>query len=144
MTSPLPNRGGRSGVVRRRLPHVLAGTLAAAFAAATPAAAGIPLDLGAYAGTSITYTGGTPFEEAGASVAGGCDVTGDGIDDTIVGALRAAAGAGRVYVVPGRPRTPGSYDLPAGGAGIASGAIAIEGLPADPDLGDHELGISVA
>jgi hypothetical protein len=124
---------------------VLAGGLAVTLAVAAPAVAGIPLDLGDYDATAITYSGGgSPFEEAGAAVAGGCDVTGDGVDDTIVGAPSANANAGRVYVVPGRTRTPGSYDLPAGGAGAASGAIAIEGLPADPDLGDHQLGNAVA
>lgn len=144
MTSPHPVRRRPGGVLLRRLPHVLAGVLAAIFAVATPAAAGIPFDLGRYDADAITYRGGSvPFEEAGAAVAGGCEVTGDDVPDTIVGAPSATVGgavrAGRVYVVPGRPRTPGAYDLPVGGAGVPSDAIAIDGVAAD-----HELGSAVA
>src|SRR5215207_475308 len=65
---------------------------------------------GSIAGTpGFRIDGGAPFDTAGAAVAGLGDVNGDGLDDVVVGAPLADAGArkdaGAAYVVLGRAGT---------------------------------------
>ena len=55
-------------------------------------------------GVAVRITGATAGDLAGGAVAGGHDVTGDGLDDLLIGADRedaGGAGAGAVYVVSG-------------------------------------------
>lgn len=54
------------------------------------------------AGAPIQVTGAAAGDKTGAAIAGG-DVTGDGLDDLIIGAPVAAGSAGEVYIVYGRP-----------------------------------------
>lgn len=101
------------------------------------AGASIPFDLGAYDGAAQRFD--APFSEtAGGSLAGDCDVTGDGRPDAVIGAPDATVGgadrAGRVYVVPGSAaRAPGSYAL--SGGGTPAGAIVLEGGAAEDRAG---------
>lgn len=124
--SARPHRAGRP--MRLLVVAALFAGLACALAGASSAAAGIPLDLWEYEDSLVDFHGedyapgayeGTWLGEgAGLVTAGGCDVTGDGVDDVIAGAPYATVGGveevGRVYVIPGGDREPGDYDLPAG------------------------------
>lgn len=121
----------------RRGTALLTTSTALALLGAGAADASIPFDLGAYDGAALRFD--APFAEtAGSTVAGDCDVTGDGRPDVVVGAPGATAGgadrAGRVYVVPGSPtRAPGSYAL--SGSGAPAGAIVLEGAAAEDRAG---------
>ena len=133
---------------RRGAPLACAAALGLLLAPAAASAA-IPLDLSAYADSALTFHGASSArpaddlwtgESAGTSVAGDCDVDGDGTPDLVVGAPLATVGsladAGRVYVVPGGARAAGAYGLPTeAGDPVDAGTITIEGEAASQGLG---------
>jgi hypothetical protein len=86
----------------------------------------------------VTLYGAQAEDETGRAVSAG-DVTGDGIDDVIVGAPRAGTpqgnGPGAVYIVPGRSDWPTAIALPGDGPMIA-GADAGDLLGFVLDVGD--------
>ena len=123
----------------------LVASLICAFAGTGVASAGIPFDLWEYEDSMLTFQGedygeGVPGESwfgegVGRVVDAGCDVTGDGADDVLIGVPEATVDgvedAGRVYVIQGGSRAPGAYGLPAGSVDPPSaGALAIEGAAA--------------
>lgn len=134
---------------RRRCARLAAAATLGLLLAPAAAQAAIPLDLAAYADRALTFHGASSArpagelwtgELAGASVAGDCDVDGDGTPDLIVGAPMATVGAladaGRVYVVSGGTRAAGDYGLPTeAGDPVDAGTIKIEGEAATQGLG---------
>jgi hypothetical protein len=134
----------------RRAAGIAAMLVALALALVVPGAASakVPLDLWEYEDSILRFEGehyptDPPSAEtwrdgAGTSVAGNCDVTGDGVDDIVVGAEAAVVGTqvegGRYYVVPGGSRAGGAYSLPDEAGKTAAGAIEIEGFSATKRL----------
>ena len=86
----------------------------------------------------VTLYGRQAGDETGRAVGAG-DVTGDGIDDIVLGAPRAGTperdGPGVVYIVPGRSSWPDALQLPGGGTTI-TGAGPGDLLGFTLDVGD--------
>ncbi|MDW5595695.1 HtaA domain-containing protein [Conexibacter stalactiti] len=110
---------------RRRTLALSGALLTLLLAPVAASAAELPLDLGAYDATSLTFDGlnssvgaeSADGEGAGSAVAGDCNLDGDGRADLVVGAPYASApGApyhGRAYLVFGdSARRAGRYGLP--------------------------------
>jgi hypothetical protein len=114
--------------------------LGAAFVLLRPPRAGTVdlTDLGPD-GFGIYYRG-SDRAIAGATVDGGGDFNGDGLDDVLVAAPRAADGTGSAYVVFGS-RAPRDVDL----SQLAEDGLEIHGgSPADPDDGTCDSGCALS
>lgn len=102
------------------------------------AGAAIPLDLSESLGSAITFS--ADGQRVGHVMDAGCDVTGDGVADLLLGAPDAELGGvplvGRVLVVPGSASRPaGSYTTWPGAPAPAAGTIAIDGRSARSGTG---------
>ncbi len=87
------------------------------------------IDVSSLGSAGVTFSGVDAFDVSGSSVSNAGDVNGDGFDDLVIGAWRAAAGgnakrlAGETYVIFGAAALPATIDL----ANLGSFGITIFG-----------------
>jgi hypothetical protein len=92
-------------------------------------ALGSGVDLASLAGRGFRIDGAAAGDDAGLSVAGVADMSGDGLPEVVLGAPSATAGAGTAYVVWGKP--------PAAAAPVDLAALGAQGLALSGQPGEH-------